>query len=200
MNFHFHLDFISTIEGKGFCSILLFTNIRFCLDSGIVKWYFYLFADYIICRIENQQERNQLLKTEIAKLDKQVAEIRELKKRRQQMLDRMQVIQSLQSNRPEIVKIFDEFVRSVPDGVYFEKMERKGSAISLVGYAESTNRVSALMRKLDAAEKFANPNLTVVEADETLGEQGSRFEMRVNLKTPQTDADTAEEGTGQGGA
>ncbi len=151
-------------------------------------------------RIENQQERNQLLKTEIAKLDKQVAEIRELKKRRQQMLDRMQVIQSLQSNRPEIVKIFDEFVRSVPDGVYFEKMERKGSAISLVGYAESTNRVSALMRKLDAAEKFANPNLTVVEADETLGEQGSRFEMRVNLKTPQTDADTAEEGTGQGGA
>ncbi len=138
-------------------------------------------------RIENQQTRNQLLKTEIAKLEKRVAEIKELKKRRQEMIDRMQVIQSLQGNRPEIVKIFDEFVRTVPDGVFFVKVERKGGVLSLEGYAESTNRVSALMRQLHEAEKFENPNLTVVEADNTLGEQGSRFEMKVNVQAPKND-------------
>lgn len=133
-------------------------------------------------QLDSQHVRNQLLQTNIAALDKQVAEIRELKKRRQALLDRMQVIQDLQGNRPEIVKIYDEFVRAVPDGVYFIKMERKGQQVSLEGYAESNNRVSALMRKLDESEKFTDPNLTVVEADDTLGEQGSRFEMRVKLK------------------
>jgi type IV pilus assembly protein PilN len=102
-------------------------------------------------RLDNQHSRNQLLKNNIATLEKQVAEIKELKKRRQDLLDRMAVIQNLQGNRPDIVKIYDEFVRAVPDGVYFTKMERKGNEISLQGFAESNNRVSALMRKLDDA-------------------------------------------------
>ena len=136
-------------------------------------------------QIESQHSRNQLLKTEIAKLDKQVAEIQELKKRRQDLLDRMQVIQELQGNRPEIVKIYDEFVKAVPDGVYFTKMIRKDNLISLVGYAESNNRVSALMRQLDASYKFTEPNLTKVQDNEVLGEDGSQFEMRVKIvKTP----------------
>jgi len=133
-------------------------------------------------QIESQHSRNQLLKTEIAKLDKQVAEIQELKKRRQDLLDRMQVIQELQGNRPEIVKIYDEFVKAVPDGVYFTKMIRKDNLISLVGYAESNNRVSALMRQLDASYKFTEPNLTKVQDNEVLGEDGSQFEGRCELK------------------
>ena len=132
-------------------------------------------------QIETQNDRNQLLKREIAKLDKQVAEIKELKKRRQGLLDRMQVIQELQGNRPEIVKIYDEFVRAVPDGVYFTKMTRKDSQISLVGYAESNNRVSSLMRRLDASYKFTEPNFTKVQANDALGEDGSQFEMRVKI-------------------
>ena len=136
-------------------------------------------------QIESQHSRNQLLKTEVAKLDKQVAEIQELKKRRQDLLDRMQIIQELQGNRPEIVKIYDEFVKAVPDGVYFTKMIRKDNLISLVGYAESNNRVSALMRQLDASYKFTEPNLTKVQDNEVLGEDGSQFEMRVKIvKTP----------------
>ncbi|MEP3856670.1 MAG: PilN domain-containing protein [Porticoccus sp.] len=132
-------------------------------------------------QIETQNDRNSLLKTEIARLEKQVTEIKELKKRRQDLLDRMEVIQELQGNRPEIVRIYDEFVRSVPDGVYFTKMTRKDDQISLEGYAESNNRVSTLMRQLDASYKFTEPNLTKVQANDVLGEDGSRFEMRVKI-------------------
>lgn len=148
-------------------------------------------------QIANQESRNQLLKSEIAKLDKQVAEIKELKKRRQDLLDRMQVIQELQGNRPEIVKLYDEVVRAVPDGVYFTNMTLKGKQVSLVGYAESNNRVSALMRRLDASYKFAEPNLTKVQADQTLGEDGSRFEMRVKVITAPVENEPAAKAEGE---
>jgi type IV pilus assembly protein PilN len=147
-------------------------------------------------QIESQNSRNQLLKSEITKLDKQVAEIQELKKRRQDLLDRMQVIQELQGNRPEIVKIYDEFVRAVPDGVYFTEMIRKEDQISLVGFAESNNRVSALMRRLDASYKFSEPNLTKVQDDDALGEDGSRFEMRVKVIKAPVDLVSSEDAEG----
>lgn len=148
-------------------------------------------------QIETQNNRNQLLTSEIAKLDKQVAEIKELKKRRQGLLDRMQVIQELQGNRPEIVKIYDEFVRAVPDGVYFSKMTRKDNQISLVGYAESNNRVSSLMRKLDASYKFTEPNLTKVQANDALGEDGSQFEMRIKIINSTVDSVSDEQAEGE---
>lgn len=148
-------------------------------------------------QISNQESRNQLLKSEIAKLDKQVAEIKELKKRRQDLLDRMLVIQELQGNRPEIVKLYDEFVRAVPDGVYFTKMVLKGKQLSLEGYAESNNRVSSLMRRLDASYKFAEPNLTKVQANEILGEDGSRFEMRVKVVTAPVESETSGKAEGE---
>lgn len=148
-------------------------------------------------QIANQESRNQLLQGEIAKLDKQVAEIKELKKRRQDLLDRMQVIQELQGNRPEIVKLYDEFVRAVPDGVYFTQMTLKDKQISLEGYAESNNRVSALMRRLDASYKFAEPNLTKVQADPMLGEDGSRFEMRVKVITAPVETESPAKAEGE---
>jgi len=148
-------------------------------------------------QIDSQVSRNQLLKTEIAKLDKQVKEIDELTKRRQNLLDRIKVIQEVQSNRPEIVKIYDEFVRAVPDGVYLTEMERKGESISLVGFAKSNSRVSVLMRRLDASYKFTEPNLTKVEANDVLGENGSQFEMQVKIVQPNTELDSDEVSEGE---
>lgn len=140
-------------------------------------------------QIESQFSRNQMLQSEITKLNKQVAEIDELTKRRQNLLDRIKVIQEVQGNRPEIVKIYDEFVRAVPDGVYFTEMVRRGEAISLVGFAKSNSRVSVLMRRLDASYKFAEPNLTKVQANSMLGESGSQFEMKVKIVQPSSDLD-----------
>ncbi len=132
-------------------------------------------------QIDWQADRNNFLKREIAVLDEKVKEIKELKLRRQQVLERMEVIKALQGNRPGVVKVFDEFVRSVPSGVFFVEVKRVGDNVALVGFAESNNRISTLMRQLDASDRFKEPNLTKVEADDTLGEQGSRFELQVRL-------------------
>ncbi len=140
-------------------------------------------------QIDWQADRNNLLNREIAVMDEKVKEIKELKLRRKQVLERMEVIKALQGNRPGIVKVFDEFVRSVPSGVFFVEVNRVGENVALIGFAESNNRISTLMRQLDASDRFKDPNLTKVDADDTLGEQGSRFELQVRLEMALDEAD-----------
>lgn len=150
-------------------------------------------------RISNQEERNQILNQEIAVLDKQVKEINELKRRRQEMLDRIQVIQNLQSNRPEVVRIFDELVKAVPDGLFLTDLSRKGNYVSLQGVAESNNRVSSLMRQLDASNNYENSNLTRVEANDLLSEDGSDFEMKVQIQAKASEANGTDVAGGANG-
>lgn len=134
-------------------------------------------------QIQSQQLRNQILTTGIATLDAQVAEIRELRTKKSDMLERMDVIKDLQTNRPEIVRLFDEFARAMPDGAFVESIVVSGQTMTIEGKAESNIRVSSLMRQLNASEKFANPNLTRVNADGRLGEQGSSFSMSVQVQS-----------------
>ena len=135
-------------------------------------------------QIDFQNERNAYLQTNISGLDKQVAEIKELQTRRNQLLDRMKVIQGLQGTRPVIVRIFDEIVRTLPDGVYYKGIASSGNTITIEGTAESNNRVSSLMRKLDASEWFANPTLKGVKANPQFGEQGNDFNLTVTVTMP----------------
>ncbi len=141
--------------------------------------------------INAQQARNQVLQQGIEELNRAIAEIRELRDLKAEMIDRMTVIKGLQTNRSEIVKLFDQFVRSIPDGAYVTEMAFRGNTISFEGKAESNNRVSALMRSLDAAEKFTNPNLTRVDADAELGPQGSSFSMTVAVTQPAEEEEAA---------
>ncbi|HCB38462.1 MAG TPA: pilus assembly protein PilN [Gammaproteobacteria bacterium] len=115
-------------------------------------------------RIEYQNQRNQFIVGETKKLEQQIKEIEELKKKRESLIERMKVIQDLQGNRPEIVKVFDEMVRTLPDGVYYKQIKATGDILSMTGLAESNNRVSNLMRNLDASELFEAPNLSKVQA------------------------------------
>ncbi len=145
----------------------------------------YLWISSIQGSIANQTSRNSLLQTEISALEKQVVEIKELKKRRSELLDRMKVIQDLQGTRPVIVRYFDELARSVPDGVYLTLLVRKGSVINIEGIAESNNRVSSMMRNLDQSEWFSSPNLTSVSsASKEEGEQANKFKMTVVTSAP----------------
>lgn len=148
-----------------------------------------LWIHLVDLRIETQQARNTVLTREISALDAQVKEIHELKKRREQVLARMRVIQELQANRPDVVQVFDELVRVIPPGVYLESLSRQGNNISLVGYAESNNRISGFMRSLESSTKFQGPNLTQVTADRRLGEQGNRFDLRVKVTKPDATTD-----------
>ncbi|WP_323845877.1 PilN domain-containing protein [Microbulbifer magnicolonia] len=132
-------------------------------------------------QVASQNERNQLLQTEIAALDKQVREIKDLKKRRQQLIDRMRVIQELQGNRPLAVRYFDEMVRATPEGLWLTDLKRKGNAMEIAGVAESNNRVSSFMRNLDQSDWYESPNLTGVTAKPEFGEQASAFQLTVNV-------------------
>ncbi|WP_250460197.1 PilN domain-containing protein [Microbulbifer litoralis] len=130
-------------------------------------------------QIDNQKERNQILQTEINALNKQVREIKDLKKRRQELIDRMRVIQELQGNRPLSVRYFDEMVRSAPEGLWLTGLKRSGDTVQISGVAESNNRVSSFMRNLDQSDWYQSPNLTGVTAKPEFGEQASAFQMTV---------------------
>lgn len=122
----------------------------------------YLTDMSVKAQIENQNRRNDFITQETRKLDAQIKEISELKKQRESLIERMKVIQDLQGNRPVIVQIFDEIVRTVPDGVFYRLVKSTGDSISITGYAESNNRVSNLMRNLDASPLLALPVLSKV--------------------------------------
>jgi type IV pilus assembly protein PilN len=118
-------------------------------------------------KIDHQVARNDRLKAEIEKLDKQIEEVKTLEKRRNLLVDRMKIIGALQSNRPQIVHIFDELVRTLPEGVYYTSITRKEGKIHIDGLADSNEGVSSLMRKLDASKWFKDPLLTDVATNES---------------------------------
>jgi type IV pilus assembly protein PilN len=135
-------------------------------------------------QIQYQKSRNQYLVDNIKVLDEQVAEIRELEKKRNQLLDRMRVIQELQGNRPIIVRVLDQLVRTVPDGVFYTNLQTREKLISIRGVAESNNRVSSLMRRLDASDWLASPNLDAVRAAPDYGDQANTFNLTVQIQAP----------------
>ncbi|WP_237059155.1 PilN domain-containing protein [Microbulbifer sediminum] len=140
-------------------------------------------------QIANQNERNQILQAEINVLNKQVSEIKDLKKRRQELIDRMRVIQELQGNRPLSVRYFDEMVRATPEGLWLDRLKRSGKTIEVAGVAESNNRVSSFMRNLDSSDWYESPNLTGVTARPEFGEQASAFELTVDVTGRKKDGD-----------
>ena len=139
-------------------------------------------------QISNQTNRNEYLSQNIDSLNKQVEEIRDMQRKRTQLLDRMKVIQELQGNRPVIVRILDQLVRTVPDGVFYTELTAHNQVINITGIAESNNRVSSLMRRLDASEWFKDPNLEGVRAEPNYGEQATTFNMTVQLQLPSSEA------------
>lgn len=176
---------------KQFLSALVFI----VLIAGSLVFYWKYMVE---SQIAHQEARNAYLKTSMAELDKKIKEIEELKTKKQQLLDRMKVIQDLQGTRAIIVRVFDELVRTLPDGLYYETLTRTGTDLSIVGIAESNNRISGLMRNLDQSEWFASPNLKDVSALKDK-EAANKFDMTLKQVTPvvKTEAEAqtkAEEG------
>ena len=145
----------------------------------------FLGDQYLNASIDNQNARNNFLKKEIAVLDARIQEISELKTRRQQLLERMKIIQDLQGNRSIIARVFDQLVRTLPDGVYFTDLKMIGDSVAINGAAESNNRVSTLMRNLDGSDWLAAPNLSEVKAITSGGvDQANVFTLSVQQVAP----------------
>ena len=126
---------------------------------------------------EAQIEKNNLLKKEIVKLDAQIADIQDLENRKRRLVDRMEIIERLQRKRPEIVHLFDELVRMVPEGVYLTTLKENGNKLEIHGVAQSSTRVSTFMRNIDASVWMDNPQLQVVEAAGNSPTGGSSFTL-----------------------
>ncbi len=132
-------------------------------------------------QIEIQQTRNAFLTQQIAHLDAQIGEIRDLEKRKKELLARMAVIQALQAARPVSVHLFEEVARATPDGVQLLKMTQTGDVLRLEGIADANARVSALMRNLDASPWLSDPHLEVIDARTREYPGASWFALRVQV-------------------
>jgi type IV pilus assembly protein PilN len=156
------------------------------LGAAIVVAVHGLFAT----RIENQLDRNKYLQTEIAALDKQIDEIKKLKEQTQALLARKRVVETLQTNRTETVRLLDQLVRQLPDGVHLKAVKQAGQRVNVVGYATSNARVSTLMRNLEASPWLEAPSLVEVKATK-LGKDNiilNEFILNVNISRPKEEA------------
>lgn len=137
---------------------------------------------FYAARIEKQDERNRFLKSEIAKLDKEIAEINKLKSEIQALLARKQVIETLQTDRAQTVHLLDELVRQMPEGVYLKSVTQAGLNVNVVGYAQSNARVSTLMRNIESSPWLGNPGLVEVKADTAQKRRVAQFILNFQVK------------------
>lgn len=112
---------------------------------------------------EYQQRRNQMLKDQIAMVDRKIREIKDIEEKKNKLLTKIEVIQKLQESRPEIVHLFDELAKVTPDGVYLTKFVQSGSSLTLNGKAQSNARVSAYMRAIENSPWLKEPKLDVIK-------------------------------------
>ena len=119
----------------------------------------FAFNLYFNSMISAQEARNQRLQDEIRVLDKQIEKINDLEQQKQNFIARMQVIEKLQRSRPEIVHVFDELVRTLPDGAYLTGVKQTNSRLKIDGVAQSSTRVSTFMRNIDSSQWLRNPEL-----------------------------------------
>ena len=158
------------------------------LIAFVVNWQMQAAIDY-------QNERNQYLKDEITKLDKQIAEILELDARKQRLLARMEVIEELERSRAEVVHLFDQVARTLPDGIYLTSLKQNNRAIQVKGLAQSSTRVSNYMRNIDNSEWLADPALQILET-KGAGDSGSEFTLNASQENPNLKA-AADEADGK---
>lgn len=137
--------------------------------------------------LDEQNDRNTFLKTEITKLDKKIKEIKTLEQERERLLARMQVIQELQASRPKVVKVLDALVRTVPEGIHLEKVSRQANVLTLNGVAQSNARVSVFMRQLDDNAEFNESKLSVVHRTSSKADAIRKFTLGVNESKPTTE-------------
>ena len=161
-------DYLKALFLVVICALAIWWFVRDALDESI----------------NYQQSRNQYLQVQASAMDKKIQEIGELRDKREQLLERMRLIQDLQGNRPVIVRVFDEFARVMSDELFLESVKAKGKLFTIKGYASSNDQISQLMRNFDASPWFSNPNLLGV----TSGRDGfNGFDMLVGQTRPALD-------------
>jgi type IV pilus assembly protein PilN len=142
--------------------------------------------------IDNQDGRNARLNEEIAELQKSIEEIDGLERQKERLLARMEIIEQLQKSRPEIVHLFDEMARQLPEGVYLTGMKQVGANVEVRGVAQSSTRVSALMRQVDASDWMGNPEVERVETTTSGASRQAEFIVKLKQESINSDEEDFE--------
>lgn len=137
-----------------------------------------------------QEERNAFLTQEIVKLDAQIVEIKKIREQTQALLERKQVVETLQSNRTEVVHLFDQMIRLLPDGLYLKSFKQTADEVNIGGYTQSSARVSTLMRSLEDSPWFERPRLIEIKAATVNNLRANEFLLSVKQTKQQTENDT----------
>lgn len=147
----------------------------------------------ISAQVSAQNERNQRLELANAKLDKDIEEIKDLKSKIGDVLERKQIVENLQTDRSQAVVVLDELSRQLPEGTYLKLIQQKGSVINLEGVADTNARVATLVRNLGNSQWMERPNLVEIQATNIAGVRYNDFKLNVRLKAPQAlEADESE--------
>jgi type IV pilus assembly protein PilN len=141
----------------------------------------------IAARQSNQDARNAFLQQEIAKLDVQIGEIKKIREQTQALLERKQVVETLQSNRTEVVHLFDQMIRLLPDGLYLKSFKQVGNVVTISGYTQSSARVSTLMRNLEESPWFETVNLVEIKAAKVNNLRANEFVLTVKQTRQQAE-------------
>ena len=146
----------------------------------------------ISSRVEYQTERNHYLETEIASLEKKIKEIQDLEVKKKRLLSKMEVIQELQASRPEIVHLFDELGRTIPEGLYLTDLSQVDKNLVVNGLAQSNARVSAYMRNLESSAWLKDPILNIIESKienkDNRKERQSKFTLQIKQSSEKMEA------------
>lgn len=141
----------------------------------------------IATRQSAQDARNAFLQQEIAKLDGQIGEIKKIREQTQALLERKQVVETLQSNRTEVVHLFDQMIRLLPDGLYLKSFKQAGDIITVSGYTQSSARVSTLMRNLNDSPWFESADLVEIKSVTVNNLRANEFVLSVKQARQQAD-------------
>ncbi|MBL0122044.1 MAG: PilN domain-containing protein [Betaproteobacteria bacterium] len=133
-------------------------------------------------QVENQMGRNKYLNDEIAKLEKQIDEIKKIREETASLLGKKQVVEGLQSNRSEPVYLLDQLLRQLPEGLYLKSIKQTGTKINVTGYAQSNARVSAFMRNIEASPYLENPNLIEIKAVTVNSQRANEFSLDFGIR------------------
>lgn len=164
-------------EQKEFITYLLIGLISSLVISFLINYY----ANHLV---DIQTQRNERLKSEITQLEKQIKEIAEIKKIRQALIARMNIVQNLQATRILTVRLLDEIIRILPDGVYLYEVRRVGDKVTVLGYAESNTNISHLMRNIEKSTWIQDPELTEIKKTaDTKQTDENEFKLSFILKS-----------------
>ncbi|PPD49621.1 MAG: fimbrial protein [Methylotenera sp.] len=158
---------------------------------------------FISSQVEAQTARNSRLDEAIVKLDKEIADIKDLKDQISIMLDRKQVVENLQTNRSQSVVVLDEISRQLPEGMYLKSIKQQGNSITLEGVADTNSRVATLVRNFSTSNWLDTPTLVEIRSvspDTQKSQKQNVFTLGVNVKSPKTEEDSSPTGTVSGGS